>query len=1010
MAQSATWVSVMTAAIPDDRSQLVQAALSDETSSAVFRLPSIHHSFNNQSPPSHFDTTAIPRPGAMDFATTSHQPMYNQADLDQAFNSLQTVDNASPSHHLSQTIPQHNFDHSESREVSDHPSYDLFSNNNNFASQRYRANSSSSSSLGPPYAMSPDGVYSHASFGDSVPSFGSSSTYDMMSNVSYSSGKVSPLTPNDAMTGIQQSPVFPHSLGINGHQKDFSNGHSYPELLNDRRVSGVSGTGFHNDFSDDYGMNGGAGYPPSALQPFQDRMRLQPDSRFSHPGLPPSVPSHMGHSPDMFRGVAPQATHSFRPDSGLPGYDDVQYFGNPHADMSLRMPGIGDGFPGMRNGHPGMGSSNDLQAFIRPYLDQYVRTPNRLAFGERTVIVMSSRVAQKSYGTEKRFLCPPPTAIMIGNSWWTDVVRRGEEPKLCPPRVTVCISGEPVPQEGSIEWTSASGKIFDVNDAPTGTTYIGRCVGKQLFISDVDEKKKKVEALVKITAPSSDDEPERVIGTFPSRPIKVISKPSKKRQSAKNLELCINHGSTISLFHRLRSQTVSTKYLCVSGSGSSFKGSDGAPLLGIDTRARSSTPSFIARTASWDPFVMYIVDVNKPAGGIDTPPPPPPQPDYPSPPPNAIPFTNNGSQIPIYYNQTVVLQCLVSGVVSPVLIIRKVDHQTTVVGGGLQEGAKGVADHYCSPGEVCGDPVSQLHKIAFEVYDSTKGMPEPGTPGTTGAFLSCMGEKVNTYRPIEGRLWNNPPNAGSTSPILPGSPVVSTPASMSGADYFGQATASEPASPSSSNDFSNDGGRVKKGKRSTSSAGVIKNPGPKGRRRPTSAGSASSGRRGSSSDAGASSGALWQVDIGETSVWTIVGTDQVRYNFYVPPVLFDNQNAPQTGSFPIPSKPVTPFPGVVKYLPPDRAAEAPKSNCAQSRGVLSKPNPHISKMLTVYGENFNKADPVHIFFGSDPSPYAEVRCTEVLGCLPPENQVAKRRPIIMIRPDGVVFPSPIMFP
>ena len=358
------------------------------------------------------------------------------------------------------------------------------------------------------------------------------------------------------------------------------------------------------------------------------------------------------------------------------------------------------------------------------------------------------------------------------------------------------------------------------------------------------------------------------------------------------LAVCINHGSTISLFHRLRSQTVSTKYLCVSGSGSSFKGSDGAPLMGIDNRARSSTPSFIARTASWDPFVMYIVDVNKPSGGIDAPPPPPPQPDYPSPPPNAIPFTNNGSQIPIYYNQTVVLQCLVSGVVSPVLIIRKVDHQTTVVGGGLQEGAKGVADHYCAPGEVCGDPVSQLHKIAFEVFDSTKGMPEPGTPGQTGAFLSCMGEKVNTYRPIEGRQWNIPQNLGSTSPILPGSPVVSTPASMSnGADYFGQGngtTNSEPASPSSSNDFSNDGGRVKKGKRSTSSAGgIAKNPGPKGRRRPTSAGSASSGRRGSSSDAGASSGALWQVDIGETSVWTIVGTGNTCWCCYVFPSISD---------------------------------------------------------------------------------------------------------------------------
>jgi recombining binding protein (suppressor of hairless) len=125
---------------------------------------------------------------------------------------------------------------------------------------------------------------------------------------------------------------------------------------------------------------------------------------------------------------------------------------------------------------------------------------------------------------------------MIGTSWWTDVVRHGEEPKLCPPRVVISISGEPSSQEGTVDWTSSSGKSFDVSDPPTGTTYIGRCVGKQLFISDMDEKKRKVEALVKIIAPASDNEMERVIGTFQSRPIKVISKPSKKRQSAKNLE------------------------------------------------------------------------------------------------------------------------------------------------------------------------------------------------------------------------------------------------------------------------------------------------------------------------------------------------------------------------------------------------------------------------------------------------------------------------------------------
>jgi recombining binding protein (suppressor of hairless) len=125
-----------------------------------------------------------------------------------------------------------------------------------------------------------------------------------------------------------------------------------------------------------------------------------------------------------------------------------------------------------------------------------------------------------------------------------------------------------------------------------------------------------------------------------------------------------------------------------------------------------------------------------------------------------------------------------------------------------------------------------LHKIAFEVYDGNKGMPEPGTPGPTGAFLSCMGEKVNTFRPIDGRQWNSSLNAGSNSPALSGSPIVTTPVSASGAEYFGASSVdSAPASPSpTSTEFlSNDGGRVKKQKRSTSSGGVIpKSAGPKG--------------------------------------------------------------------------------------------------------------------------------------------------------------------------------------
>ncbi|KAJ7268732.1 hypothetical protein B0H12DRAFT_1200646 [Mycena haematopus] len=900
-----------------------------------------------------------------------HHGMYAPSDLDPGFNAHPDGNTA---HHPTSTTQKVPFTSPIFLEFNAQKGHA-------FGSGYHRANGSSSSLAPPRYGLHNDGMYP-SSFGDasyqSNPNpYGDIGSYN-------GGGKVSPLSPTDPVGGIHHPSPFA--------TKDYPP--TYSADFGDRRMP--SGN-YPSELNEDYSF--------ASSQHFQERLppRFSPDARFNHSGHPPPPPNHLSAGPDLLRSVAPNATHSgYRHEP----YEEPMPHYNMHAEMRSGMTDVDNTLREMnlQSVRP-MGSSTDLHTYIRPYLEQYIRTPNRLAFGERTVIVMSSKVAQKSYGTEKRFLCPPPTAIMIGNSWWTEVVRRGDEPKLCPPRVVISISGEPTPQEGSIEWTGSSGKSFDVSDPPTGTTYTGRCVGKQLFISD---------ALVKITAPATDDEPERVIGTFPSRPIKVISKPSKKRQSAKNLELCINHGSTISLFHRLRSQTVSTKYLCVSGSGSSFKGSDGAPLMGLDQRARSTTPSFIARTASWDPFVMYIVDVNKPAGGIDAPPPPPPQPDYPSPPPNAIPFSNNGSQIPVYYNQTVVLQCLTSGVVSPVLIIRKVDHQTTVVGGGLQEGAKGVPDHYCAPAEVCGDPVSQLHKIAFEVYDGARAMPEPGTPGTSGAFLSCMGEKVNTYRPIDGRQWNGAAGAaaGSNSPTMPGSPISSGPASAGGNEYFHTSTGSAPNSPSASPDFlSNDGGRVRKKRGSTSaggmSAGISKNV-PKGRRRPSSAGSVTSTRRGSSSDSGVASGALWQVDIGETSVWTIVGTDQVRYNFYIPPVLFDNQNAP--GAFPVPAKPITPFPALVKYLPPDRAAEAPKHHAQGARSVLSKPNQHASKMLTVYGENFSKTDPVSVFFGADPSPFVEVRCNEVLGCLPPDTQTAKRRPLILIRSDGVVFPSNVYYP
>lgn len=52
------------------------------------------------------------------------------------------------------------------------------------------------------------------------------------------------------------------------------------------------------------------------------------------------------------------------------------------------------------------------------------------------------------------------------------------------------------------------------------------------------------------------------IGTFASRPIKVISKPSKKKQSVNNPEMCVENNTEISLFNRVRAQAVGAPSAC----------------------------------------------------------------------------------------------------------------------------------------------------------------------------------------------------------------------------------------------------------------------------------------------------------------------------------------------------------------------------------------------------------------------------------------------------------------
>lgn len=303
--------------------------------------------------------------------------------------------------------------------------------------------------------------------------------------------------------------------------------------------------------------------------------------------------------------------------------------------------------------------------------------------------------------------------------------------------------------------------------------------------------------------------------------------------------VCIHHGTTISLFNRIRSQTVSTKYLGVS-------------TTGPDKNSNSGT-CFVARTGSWDPFVVWIVDTTHTP---DTMPRTQPQhhpnnPDFPPPPAIAL---QSSSTLAVHYNQPVVLQCVTTGLVSPVMIIRKVDKGSMVLGGTRSEDNLPVGGE-CGD-ETLGDPVSQLHKVAFQIvqdpsfsqHQKTKNhtdtssslykIPQSCHPVT---YLACLNDVVGMHK------------TNYTRHLVP---------------------ACTKETPVNSNTIWNE---------------LMMQDDKKGRRRSSTDRVAE--RRGSNSDG--VEGACWTEDVSDAAVWTIVGTDCASYTYWTP--------SEQTS-------PITPFP------------------------------------------------------------------------------------------------------
>ncbi|EGT39089.1 hypothetical protein CAEBREN_18395 [Caenorhabditis brenneri] len=284
---------------------------------------------------------------------------------------------------------------------------------------------------------------------------------------------------------------------------------------------------------------------------------------------------------------------------------------------------------------------------------------------ECVIKIFHASVALKSYGNEKRFFCPPPCIYLIGQGWKVYRTRKSTSQKEL-------MDNDPAMHQQSTELVAYIGigsdhterqqldfwKVRHPENSRQDPSIYDYCAAKNLYISD---SRKYFDLNVQFFNGYGME-----IGSFVSRHIKVLSKPSQKKQSIKNTDSkyqCIASGTKVAFFNRPRSQTVRTRYLHVEENS-------------------SSTPhqlKFHASSTKWGAFTIHLFDDEH---GLQE---------------TEKLTVRDGF---VCYGSLVKIVDSVTGTALPLLRIRKVDKQQVIL------------DASCS------EEVSQLHRCALQMIDN----------------------------------------------------------------------------------------------------------------------------------------------------------------------------------------------------------------------------------------------------------------------------------------------------